>query len=141
MARTLPPALQPYRDYLTYYMLKTNYAGDALPNYPMMDIAFLPSMVLQAAGLPKDPYFSALHELRTRCNGCTTTARCQSWSTRTTPGRLDDCTSTIDGDASRPMPTIDFRFRLACQRSGQLVIFKPDQGPYPPQPVGQGAAT
>ncbi|WP_458070904.1 sulfatase-like hydrolase/transferase [Rhodanobacter sp. BL-MT-08] len=69
MARTLPPALRPYRDFLTYYILKTNYAGDALPSYPMMDIAFLPSMVLQAAGLPKDPYFSALHELRTRCNG------------------------------------------------------------------------
>jgi phosphoglycerol transferase MdoB-like AlkP superfamily enzyme len=69
MARTLPPALQQYRDFLTYYMLKSNYAGDPLPSYPMMDIAFLPSMVLQAAGLPKDPYFSALHALRTRCNG------------------------------------------------------------------------
>lgn len=69
MARTLPPALQPYRDFLTYYMLKSNFAGEPLPSYPMMDIAFLPSMVLQAAGLPKDPYFSALHALRTRCNG------------------------------------------------------------------------
>jgi phosphoglycerol transferase MdoB-like AlkP superfamily enzyme len=69
MARMLPAALQPYQDFLTYYMLKSNYAGDALPSYPMMDIAFLPSMLLQAAGLPKDPYFSALHNLRTRCNG------------------------------------------------------------------------
>ena len=69
MSRTLPPALQPYRDYLTYYMLKSNFAGAPLPTYPMLDIAFLPSMVLQAAGLPKDPYFSALTVLRTRCNG------------------------------------------------------------------------
>jgi len=69
MARTLPAALQPYRDYLTYYMLKSNYPGTPLPNYPMMDIAFLPSMLLQAAGLPTDPYFSALNDLRTRCNG------------------------------------------------------------------------
>lgn len=69
MARTLPLALQPYRDFLTYYMLKSNYAGEPLPSFPMMDIAFLPSMVLQAAGLPKDAYFSALHELRTRCTG------------------------------------------------------------------------
>jgi phosphoglycerol transferase MdoB-like AlkP superfamily enzyme len=69
MSRTLPPALQPYRDYLTYYMLKSNFAGAPLPSYPMLDIAFLPSMVLQAAGLPKDPYFSALTVLRTRCNG------------------------------------------------------------------------
>jgi phosphoglycerol transferase MdoB-like AlkP superfamily enzyme len=69
MSRTLPTALQPYRDYLTYYMLKSNFAGAPLPTYPMLDIAFLPSMVLQAAGLPKDPYFSALTVLRTRCNG------------------------------------------------------------------------
>ena len=69
MPRTLPAALQPYRDYLTYYMIKSNFAGPALPSYPMLDIAFLPSMVLQAAGLPEDPYFSALTALRTRCNG------------------------------------------------------------------------
>ena len=69
MSRTLPPTLQPYRDYLTYYMLKSNFAAAPLPSYPMLDIAFLPSMVLQAAGLPKDPYFSALTVLRTRCNG------------------------------------------------------------------------
>ncbi|MEO9079910.1 MAG: sulfatase-like hydrolase/transferase, partial [Rhodanobacter sp.] len=55
--RTLPPALQPYRDYLTYFMIKSNFAGAPLPSYPMLDIAFLPSMVLQAAGLPEDPYF------------------------------------------------------------------------------------
>jgi hypothetical protein len=35
----------------------------------MLDIAFLPSMVLQAAGLPQDAYFAALTELRERCDG------------------------------------------------------------------------
>ena len=35
----------------------------------MLDIAFLPTLVLQAAGLPTDPYFSALTSLRERCNG------------------------------------------------------------------------
>jgi phosphoglycerol transferase MdoB-like AlkP superfamily enzyme len=69
LQRSTPAPLQPYRDYLTYYMIKSNFAGPALPSYPMLDIAFLPSMVLQAAGLPKDPYFSAESELRTRCNG------------------------------------------------------------------------
>ena len=69
LPRNLPPALQPYRDYLTYYMLKSNFAGPPLPSYPMLDIAFLPSMVLQAAGLPQDPYFSAEAALRTRCHG------------------------------------------------------------------------
>ncbi|GAB2538082.1 sulfatase-like hydrolase/transferase [Rhodanobacter koreensis] len=69
LQRTLPVSLQPYRDYLTYYMIKSNFAGPVLPSYPMLDIAFLPSMVLQAAGLPKDPYFSAETVLRARCNG------------------------------------------------------------------------
>jgi phosphoglycerol transferase MdoB-like AlkP superfamily enzyme len=69
LQRRLPVALQPYHDYLTYYMLKSNFVGAPIPNYPMLDIAFLPSMVLQAAGVPTDPYFSAATELRTRCNG------------------------------------------------------------------------
>ena len=69
LQRSTPAPLQPYRDYLTYYMIKSNFAGPALPGYPMLDIAFLPSMVLQAAGLPKDPYFSAETVLRARCNG------------------------------------------------------------------------
>ena len=69
LPRSLPPALQPYRDYLTYYMVKSNFAGPPLPHYPMLDIAFLPSMVLQAAGLPQDPYFAALSQLRNRCDG------------------------------------------------------------------------
>lgn len=69
LPRTLPAALQPYRDYLTYYMIKSNFAGAPLPRYPMLDIAFLPSMVLQAAGLPEDPYFSASTGLRDRCQG------------------------------------------------------------------------
>jgi len=69
LVRTLPPALQPERDFLTYYMIKSNFAGPPLPNYPALDIAFLPTMVLQAAGLPADPYFSAATELRERCQG------------------------------------------------------------------------
>ncbi|HWX64934.1 MAG TPA: sulfatase-like hydrolase/transferase [Rhodanobacter sp.] len=69
LSRSLPPALQPYRDYLTYYMLKSNFAGAPMPNYPMLDIALLPSMVLQAAGVPTDPYFSAATVLRTHCSG------------------------------------------------------------------------
>jgi hypothetical protein len=69
LPRRLPPALQPYQHYLTYYMLKSNFAGPPLPAYPMLDIAFLPSMVLQAAGVPTDAYFTAASGLRERCNG------------------------------------------------------------------------
>jgi hypothetical protein len=67
--RNWPAPLQPYRDYLTYYMVKSNFGGAPMPSYPMMDIAFLPTMVLQAAGVPTDPYFSAETELRNRCRG------------------------------------------------------------------------
>lgn len=69
MSRTLPPALKPYKDNLTYFMIKSNFPGPALPSYPMLDIAYLPAMVLKAADLPEDPYFSALSEMETRCNG------------------------------------------------------------------------
>ncbi|WP_235499550.1 sulfatase-like hydrolase/transferase [Frateuria sp. Soil773] len=69
MPRTVPAGLEPYRDSLTYFMLKSNFAGPTLPNYPMVDIAYLPSMVLRTAGLPADPYFSALESLETRCGG------------------------------------------------------------------------
>lgn len=69
MPQTLPAALQPYKDNLTYFMLKANFNGPKLPTYPTLDIAYLPSMVLTAAGLPEDPYFSALTALRIRCNG------------------------------------------------------------------------
>ncbi|WP_426690464.1 sulfatase-like hydrolase/transferase [Rhodanobacter ginsengiterrae] len=67
--RRTPAAMKPYRDYLTYYMVKSNFAGPPLPAYPVLDIAFLPSMVLQAAGVPRDAYFTAATALRTRCNG------------------------------------------------------------------------
>lgn len=69
LPRTLPPALVPYQDYLTYYMIKSNVPGAPLPTYPMLDIAHLPGMVLKASGLPLDPYFNALTSLRERCNG------------------------------------------------------------------------
>ncbi|MDE2154366.1 MAG: sulfatase-like hydrolase/transferase [Xanthomonadaceae bacterium] len=69
LPRRLPAALQPERDFLTYYMIKSNVAGAPLPSYPVLDIAFLPSMVMQAAGLPEDPYFAAETALRRRCNG------------------------------------------------------------------------
>ena len=69
MPRTWPNQLSSVKDYLTYYMIKSNFQGASLPRYPMLDIALLPSMVLQAADLPTDPYFSAAISLRTRCNG------------------------------------------------------------------------
>lgn len=69
MPRTWPTEMASHKDYLTYYMIKSNFESAPLPRYPMLDIALLPSMVLQAADVPTDPYFSAAIALRTRCNG------------------------------------------------------------------------
>jgi hypothetical protein len=75
MKRELPDTLRQEQNYLTYFMLKSNFVGPALPQYPALDIAYLPTMVLQAAGLPTDPYFSALTSLREKCGG--TYAECK----------------------------------------------------------------
>jgi phosphoglycerol transferase MdoB-like AlkP superfamily enzyme len=69
MQRNLPASVMRYRNNLTYYMIKSNRPVTALPDYPMLDIAHLPGMLLQAAGLPQDSYFSALSALRKVCNG------------------------------------------------------------------------
>lgn len=69
MPQNLSAALQPYKDVLTYFMLKSNFSGPALPDHPLLDIAYLPTMILRAAGLPEDPYFSALARLESSCKG------------------------------------------------------------------------
>lgn len=76
MPQNLPAVVQAYHDNLTWYMVKSNFAGPQLPRYPMLDIAYLPSMVLRAAGLPESPYFDALTTLETRCGG--TYTECQN---------------------------------------------------------------
>jgi hypothetical protein len=61
-------------DYLTYFNIQT---GGGLPMsgyrlsaaYPVLDLALLGGLVLDVAGLPKDPYFAANIRLRERCEG------------------------------------------------------------------------
>lgn len=69
MGRSVPDGAQSVQNYLTYYMLKSNFESPTVPTYPVLDIAYLPTMILQAAGLPADPYFSASIALRDRCKG------------------------------------------------------------------------
>lgn len=68
LARHVPPAV-PDSQYVTYYMLK----GFNLPirreDYPVIDIAYLGSLLLDAADLPRDPFFTANTLLRDRCDG------------------------------------------------------------------------
>jgi phosphoglycerol transferase MdoB-like AlkP superfamily enzyme len=68
LARRVPAAV-PDSHYVTYYMLK----GFNLPirpeHYPVLDIAYLGSLLLDAADLPRDPFFIANTLLRDRCAG------------------------------------------------------------------------
>ncbi len=58
----------------TYYVLKSNLAAgvQAMPplmDVPLLDIAYLPGLLLQAAALPPGAYFDAQIELRKSCAG------------------------------------------------------------------------
>jgi hypothetical protein len=68
LAKTVPPEV-PDPQYVTYYMLK----GFNLPvrreNYPVLDISYLGSLLLDAADLPRNPFFIANTLLRDRCDG------------------------------------------------------------------------
>ncbi|NCT68685.1 MAG: sulfatase-like hydrolase/transferase [Rhodanobacteraceae bacterium] len=80
----LPPALRADARNLTYYRIDTNLAGAALPpREGPLDLAFLGSLVLDAAGLPKNAYFEANARLRERCGGrfddCPDRAVLESW--------------------------------------------------------------
>lgn len=55
--------------HLTYFKLDANFETPSLPHYPVTDIAFLPTMILQAGNLPMDAYFAASTHLRNVCNG------------------------------------------------------------------------
>lgn len=68
LAKSVPPQV-PDPQYVTYYMLK----GFNLPvrreDYPVLDIAYLGSLLLDAADLPRNPFFIANTLLRDRCDG------------------------------------------------------------------------
>ncbi|HEY9110221.1 MAG TPA: LTA synthase family protein [Rhodanobacteraceae bacterium] len=68
LAKTVPQQV-PDPQYVTYYMLK----GFNLPirreDYPVLDISYLASLLLDAAELPRNPFFVANTLLRDRCDG------------------------------------------------------------------------
>jgi phosphoglycerol transferase MdoB-like AlkP superfamily enzyme len=55
--------------HLTCFKLDANFQTPPLPHYTVTDIAFLPTLVLQAADLPRDGYFTASEHLRDVCGG------------------------------------------------------------------------
>jgi phosphoglycerol transferase MdoB-like AlkP superfamily enzyme len=56
-------------NFVTYYMLKTNYKPARRYGERPMDLSFAPSLILDVAGIKKDPLFQANALLRERCDG------------------------------------------------------------------------
>jgi phosphoglycerol transferase MdoB-like AlkP superfamily enzyme len=56
-------------NWITYYMLKSNFPVRERFDYPVLDIAFLGSLLLDVAGVPKDDFYQANTLLRERCKG------------------------------------------------------------------------
>lgn len=82
LAKTVPPAV-PDPQYVTYYMLKGFNLAIRREHYPVLDIAYLGSLLLDAADLPRNPFFVANTLLRDRCDGhdldCRNRALRASW--------------------------------------------------------------
>jgi len=54
---------------ITYYTLRSNRAVLEKFDYPILDIAFLSGLILDAAAIPKGAFFEANTRFRERCNG------------------------------------------------------------------------
>jgi hypothetical protein len=54
---------------VTYYSVKSNFPVKRKFDYAVLDIAFLGSLVLDIAGVPKNDYYQANTLLRERCKG------------------------------------------------------------------------
>ena len=67
--KQIPDAAGPNSSRVTYYMLKTSFARPPLPKYESLDITYLGSLLLDAAGVPKDAFYQANTLLRERCKG------------------------------------------------------------------------
>ena len=56
-------------NYVTYYMIKTNYKPARQYTFPALDLSFTGSLILDIAGVKKDVFFQASALLRERCDG------------------------------------------------------------------------
>jgi len=63
------PAQAEDPNFITYYMLKTNYKPAHDYAYPLFDLSFAGALILDVAGVPKDAFFQANALLRERCHG------------------------------------------------------------------------
>jgi phosphoglycerol transferase MdoB-like AlkP superfamily enzyme len=63
------PAAVADPNYVTYYMIKTNYKPARQYTFPALDLSFTGSLILDIAGVKKDVFFQASALLRERCDG------------------------------------------------------------------------
>ena len=56
-------------NYVTYYMLKTNYKPERSYDYPVLDLSLAGALILDVAGVKKDEFFQANALMRERCSG------------------------------------------------------------------------
>jgi phosphoglycerol transferase MdoB-like AlkP superfamily enzyme len=63
------PAAVADPNYVTYYMIKTNYKPARQYTFPALDLSFTGSLILDIAGVKKDEFFQASALLRERCDG------------------------------------------------------------------------
>ena len=68
IAKTVP-ASAPDSNFITYYMLKSNYKPARTYRYDALDLSFAGALILDVAGIPKDEMFQASALLRERCKG------------------------------------------------------------------------
>ncbi len=81
--KDVPKIARHTSNWVTYFMLKSNFRVRQHFDYPVIDIAFLGSLLLDVAGIPKDDFYQANTLLRERCNGryldCTDTKMVTSY--------------------------------------------------------------
>ena len=63
------PAAAGDPNFITYYMLKTNYPTPRKYGEAQMDLSFAPSLILDMAGVKKSEFFEANALMRERCGG------------------------------------------------------------------------
>jgi phosphoglycerol transferase MdoB-like AlkP superfamily enzyme len=56
-------------NFVTYYMLKSNFKPARDYNYPVFDLSFGGALILDVAGIRKDDFFAANALMRDRCHG------------------------------------------------------------------------
>jgi phosphoglycerol transferase MdoB-like AlkP superfamily enzyme len=68
LEKITPPSV-PDANFITYYMLKSNFKPAREYSYAALDLSFAGALILDVAGVPKDALFQANALLRERCHG------------------------------------------------------------------------